>query len=146
MLQSLQQSIDDRLQFRLRQHADLLQHFGVRDRALDVVPPQPPIERDGFRELRHVRTRPAGKPPAPRYWCCLFHAQLRKNVRPFELKVTRETQGRKEVFSLKFSVFNKAETGDELGRVSILCYTQSGGENNVMANITILGATPLCIS
>jgi len=41
-----------------------LEHGGVDHRAEDVVLPKPPIERNGFRELGHVRRRAAGEAPA----------------------------------------------------------------------------------
>ena len=36
------------------QHADFFEHGGVRDRAEDVMPPKPPVEGDGFGELRDL--------------------------------------------------------------------------------------------
>ena len=37
------------------EHADFLEHRGVRHGAEDVLSPQPPIEGNGFGELRDIR-------------------------------------------------------------------------------------------
>jgi hypothetical protein len=46
----------------------------MRFGAPNVLPPQPPIKRDGFGELRDVITRAAGKPSAARDRRGFFHA------------------------------------------------------------------------
>ena len=53
-LGDLIQAFDDRAQFILFQHADFLEHRRVGDGAEDVVPPQTPVEGNGFGELRDV--------------------------------------------------------------------------------------------
>src|SRR6266404_69996 len=61
-------------QLRMGQKPNFLKHFGVRFRTQNVVPPQPPIERYRFGELRHIRCRAAIKASAARYRRAVFHA------------------------------------------------------------------------
>ena len=73
-LPDLFQPFFDLRQLRFRQHADFLEHRGVGDGAENVVFPKPPIEGNGFGELRDIRARPACETSAARNWRRFFHA------------------------------------------------------------------------
>ena len=63
-LADLIQAFGDGAQFILFQHADFLEHRRVGDGAGDVVPPQAPVEGNGFGELRDVGGGAAGETSA----------------------------------------------------------------------------------
>ena len=65
------------LQFLFGQHADFLEHRRVGDRAEDVVPPQPPVEGDGFGELRDIGGGAAGEASAAGNGRFFVHAPVR---------------------------------------------------------------------
>ena len=52
-------------------------HDAIALAALDVLPPEPVIEGDGFRELRHIGARAGGEPSAAGDWRRLFHVVKR---------------------------------------------------------------------
>jgi hypothetical protein len=58
------ESFLNRLEFRPAQHADALQHRGMGQAALDVMPPQSPVERNGFGETGNILARTAGEAAA----------------------------------------------------------------------------------
>ena len=78
------EAFHDGAQFLFGQHADFLEHGGMGDRAEDVVPPEPPVEGDGFGELGDVRAGAAGEPSAAGDWRNLFH------LLEFKLQLGRE--------------------------------------------------------
>src|SRR5215831_13007594 len=87
---NLLESSDNRLQFRPTQEPDALKHVGMNLRPLDVLSPQPPIERNGFGEPRGFCRRAAGKSAAARYGRRLLHANRLRNVRRTGCNVTPE--------------------------------------------------------
>src|SRR5439155_11513147 len=64
LLANVIERFDDGSMFRLAEYPDALEHRRVGDGPEEIVPPQPPIERNGFSEPRDIRVGSAGKPPA----------------------------------------------------------------------------------
>ena len=60
----LVQPARDGIFFGPREHADFVEHGGVGERALNVMPPQAPVEGDGFGELRDLGGGSAGEASA----------------------------------------------------------------------------------
>jgi hypothetical protein len=68
------EAVHDGITLGAREHADFLEHVGVNERADNIVPPEPPIKRDGLGELRNVRVRTVREASAARDWRNFFHA------------------------------------------------------------------------
>ena len=75
------QSARDGNLFRFGQHADFSQHGGVRERTQDVVPPEPPVEGNGFGELRDLGGGTATEAPAAGNGRFFIHGCHRANLR-----------------------------------------------------------------
>jgi hypothetical protein len=70
------EAANDGVQFTFLQHADFVEHLGVRHGAEDVVPPQPPVEGNGFGELRDIGADFAREASAAGDGRFLFHAAI----------------------------------------------------------------------
>src|SRR5271170_1081214 len=64
------ESNDDRAQLGRLQQPDLRQHLRMRDRSANIVPEQPPVERQRRRERLNLGDSPARKPPTDQIARC----------------------------------------------------------------------------
>ena len=81
------ESANDGDAFLFGQHADFVEHVRVGHRAEDVVPPEPPVEGDGFGELRDVGGGTAREASASGNGRDFFH------LLEFKLQLVRARQG-----------------------------------------------------
>jgi len=51
-----------------------VEHLGVDQRTQNIMPPEPPVERDGFGELRDIRAGAAGEASTAGDGRDFFHA------------------------------------------------------------------------
>jgi len=83
---NLIKAANDGVKFIFLQHADFVEHLGVRHRAEDVVPPQTPVEGNGFGELRDVGADCAREASAAGDGRFIFHAFNDPKFAPNHLK------------------------------------------------------------
>ena len=67
-------AMHDGIAFGARQHADFMEHLGVDQRTQKIMPPEPPVERDGFGELRDIGAGAASKASTAGDGRDFFHA------------------------------------------------------------------------